>query len=80
MFDVVKAKRFLHQLDDTFILEQLVLEKMPGGWGRSALLNKLLDSLKTSATLADAEAKLQVLAKGELRCSTPRATQGASGA
>jgi hypothetical protein len=44
------------------------------------LLSKFLDSLKTSATLADAEAKLQVLAKGELRCSTSRATQGAFGA
>ena len=44
------------------------------------MLSKFLESLKTSATLADAEAKLQVLAKGDLRCSTSRATQGAFGA
>ncbi len=53
---------------------------MLGDWGRSALLGKFLESLKTSATLGDAEAKLQVLAKGDLRCSTSRATQGAFGA
>ena len=67
-------------MDDAFILEQLLPEKMLGDWGRSALLGKFLESLKKSATLADAEAKLQVLAKGDLRCSTSRATQGAFGA
>ncbi len=80
MLDVIRAKRFSHQLDDTFILEQLLLEKWLGDWGRSALLGKFLESLSKSATLGDAEAKLQLLAKGDLRGSTSRATQGALGA
>lgn len=74
--DTLKSKKLFSQLDDSIVLEEAVIRRLLGDWGRARLLGPFLDILRTSSSLLEAEAKVQVLSKSALRSSTSRATQG----
>lgn len=83
MLEIVRAKKVLFQLDDTFCLEELALKTLLGPWGRQRLLDRFIACLPSPAqnkTLGEAVAEIGALAKTDIKLITSRSAQGEFGA